>query len=139
MRIPVFVIDASVILSWLNPGEKSEYADKILEKLREISAITPALCCIEVNNILRLYEKRELMTAAETEQAVGFISRLPIMLDETPASFNMARVSALSRRYDLTVYDACYLELAVRYALPLATLDKKLSEAAKREGAGVKI
>jgi len=34
----------------------------------------------------------------------------------------------------LTVYDACYLELARREGLPLATLDKSLRAAATKAG-----
>jgi predicted nucleic acid-binding protein len=47
------------------------------------------------------------------------------------------RVSLLietARRTNLTVYDAAYLELAARRRLPLATLDDKLREAARRAG-----
>lgn len=33
--------------------------------------------------------------------------------------------------FRLTLYDACYLELAQRRGLPLATLDTDLREAAK--------
>ena len=41
---------------------------------------------------------------------------------------------ALARRRKLTVYDAAYLELAKREALPLATLDRDLQKAAIAEG-----
>jgi predicted nucleic acid-binding protein len=40
----------------------------------------------------------------------------------------------LSDRYGLTIYDACYLELAQRLNLPLATLDKELRAAASALG-----
>jgi len=40
----------------------------------------------------------------------------------------------LARRDRLTVYDAAYLELALRERLDLATLDENLAEAARREG-----
>ena len=46
----------------------------------------------------------------------------------------------LARTHRLTVYDACYLELAVRRGLPLATLDKELAAAGRKlgvEGVGV--
>jgi predicted nucleic acid-binding protein len=36
------------------------------------------------------------------------------------------------RAYELTAYDATYLELAMRLKLPLATLDVQLIAAAKR-------
>ena len=42
-------------------------------------------------------------------------------------------VMALARRHRLTVYDAAYLELAMRQALPLATLDAALTRAARAQ------
>jgi predicted nucleic acid-binding protein len=38
-------------------------------------------------------------------------------------------VFALASRYDLTVYDAAYLDLAIRERLPLASLDDHLIRA----------
>jgi predicted nucleic acid-binding protein len=37
----------------------------------------------------------------------------------------------------LTIYDAAYLELALRLALPLATFDTPLARAAEAEGVAV--
>ena len=41
--------------------------------------------------------------------------------------------SKLAERHRLTLYDAVYLELALRRELPLATLDKELRSAADTE------
>ncbi len=41
---------------------------------------------------------------------------------------------SIARSRNLTVYDAAYLELAKREALPLATLDRDLERAAIAEG-----
>lgn len=43
----------------------------------------------------------------------------------------------LARRHQLTSYDACYLELAMREGAPLATLDQRLKQAADSEGVRV--
>jgi predicted nucleic acid-binding protein len=40
----------------------------------------------------------------------------------------------LGRQENLAAYDAAYLELALRFGLPLATLDTRLAEAATRCG-----
>lgn len=40
----------------------------------------------------------------------------------------------LARRYELSAYDAAYLELALRSGLPMATLDHDLEKAAKKAG-----
>ena len=43
----------------------------------------------------------------------------------------------LARRFELTVYDAAYLEVAFRRSLPLATLDHWLRKAAEAMGIAV--
>jgi predicted nucleic acid-binding protein len=48
-----------------------------------------------------------------------------------------AAVLKLARIHRLTVYDASYLELTLREALPMATLDAKLAAAATAEGASL--
>ena len=43
-------------------------------------------------------------------------------------------VTEIARPHQLSVYDASYVELARRLALPLATLDQRLGAAATRIG-----
>jgi predicted nucleic acid-binding protein len=43
-------------------------------------------------------------------------------------------LEAPARRWNLTPYDAAYLELALRRGLPLATTDEDLKKAAVAEG-----
>jgi predicted nucleic acid-binding protein len=58
------------------------------------------------------------------------ISLLGATVDHAP---DESEVLTLARRHRLTVYDAAYLELARREALPLATLDSELANAARAE------
>ena len=51
-------------------------------------------------------------------------------LKESDQAFS--RTLSLSRAYNLSSYDAAYLELAIREGLPLATLDGDLRKAAQR-------
>jgi predicted nucleic acid-binding protein len=44
---------------------------------------------------------------------------------------------SLALRFQLTSYDAAYLELALRLQLPIATRDDALAEAAWAAGVGV--
>jgi predicted nucleic acid-binding protein len=138
MMRPSFVIDASVILAWHNPEEESSYADDILDCLGEEIAITPQLCCMEINNVMRTFEKRGSISSLDVERSLASINDLPIKRDNVPISFEIPFVLSLARKYDLTIYDACYLELAIRLDLPIATLDKKLIEAAKKAGVPIK-
>ena len=43
-------------------------------------------------------------------------------------------ILALARRHGLTAYDSSYLALAVQEYCPLATLDRRLNDAAAAEG-----
>ncbi|MDR1101561.1 MAG: type II toxin-antitoxin system VapC family toxin [Clostridiales bacterium] len=133
-----FVIDASVIISWRDPREQSGYGQSILKRLSEEQAIAPIICCMEVNNVLRQFEKRGLITHDAAQETIAFISMLPINLDNAPLSFKMPHVIELASKYDLSIYDSCYLELALRLHLPLATMDNKLEKAARNAGLKLK-
>ena len=77
-----------------------------------------------------LGDRQKRVTERETARFLRNISRLTITIDSSP---NEAQVLTLARRHRLTVYDAAYLELAGREALPLATLDEELAAAARAE------
>jgi predicted nucleic acid-binding protein len=66
------------------------------------------------------------------QASIEAVSDLPIRLDPEPAS--VARLGELRRRQGLSPYDLCYLELAMRLRLPLATKDADLAEAAAEVG-----
>ena len=50
---------------------------------------------------------------------------------------HVSGVLPVARKYNLSAYDAAYLELSLRYGAPLATLDAKLRKAARQAGATV--
>jgi predicted nucleic acid-binding protein len=88
----------------------------------------------EVRNTLVTSERRKRITPDQAIQILTRLDELPLRLDVTPDS---AVVIALARQHGLTVYDAAYLEVALRLVLPLATLDRALAAAAP--GAGVEL
>ena len=53
----------------------------------------------------------------------------PLITDEKQS---VAEVAKIAKLYGLTVYDASYLELAIRKNFSLATLDKQLIIAARK-------
>jgi predicted nucleic acid-binding protein len=57
----------------------------------------------------------------------------PFTIDDETPRLHWREVVALARLRKLTVYDATYLELALRTGLPLATLDQDLASAARAE------
>lgn len=50
---------------------------------------------------------------------------------------NPAQILDLALRHDLTAYDEVYLDLVLRRALPVATRDLALADAARAAGVGV--
>lgn len=61
------------------------------------------------------------------------LQELPITIEEEKAAISWGDAIDLAEKHRLTLYDATYLELALRHRLPLATLDKNLQQAAQKE------
>ena len=126
-----FVLDASVAACWAFPDEQDPRADAALARVRIEDAVVPTLWCFEVRNILVVNERRKRITEAGTNSFLRELARLRIRVDREPEENAVLR---LARTHLLSVYDASYLELAVREAIPVATLDGKLASAAVAEG-----
>jgi predicted nucleic acid-binding protein len=62
------------------------------------------------------------------------LGALPIVLDSETSARAWDETLRLAEVHRLTAYDAAYLELARRRALPLATLDAELRGAAQTLG-----
>src|SRR5271156_54619 len=124
-----FVIDAAVVIAWAFKDQPAT-AERALARIQAEEAIVPALWCYELRNVLVLGERQGRLTERQTARFLRDLSRLAITIDASP---NEAQVLTLARRHRLTVYDAAYLELAGREALPLATLDEELATAAQAE------
>ncbi len=134
MREEALVVDNSVVMSWLFEDEISAYADHILDQLPEIRLIVPAIWSLEVSNVLLVAEKRGRLSNEDVCSFVNLLYQLPIEVAVEDHKKSMSRILALGRANDISAYDAAYLDLAIQSVCPLATLDKKLVEAAKRCG-----
>ena len=64
---------------------------------------------------------------------------LPIVVDPSTTDKAMHSIFTLADNTGLTIYDAAYLELAVREKIPLLTLDKELIKIAKKLGVSVSL
>ena len=130
MKRPI-VIDNSVVMSWCFEDKASDYADSVLNELKITSAMVPSIWPYEVVNVLLVAERQKRLKQAESVQFVTLLSQLSILVDEDSPEKSMKDVLALGRETGLSSYDAAYLELAMRNGFALATLDKKLTAAAK--------
>ena len=122
-------MDASIVVAWAF-DEVNATASGARERMRREAAVAPALWWFEVRNALVQGERRGRFTELRTARFLRDISRLAITIDRAPSETG---VLTLARRHRLTVYDAAYPELALREALPMATLDAALASAARAE------
>jgi predicted nucleic acid-binding protein len=125
-----FVVDASVVGSWVLRDENHPEALTALERLKDDEAFAPSLLWFELRNLLLANERRQRITPAQTAAALSLVQELPLRLDGQADSDTTLQ---LARAHSLTIYDAAYLELAVRRHLPLVTFDTALAEAARSE------
>ncbi len=128
------VVDCSVTLAWFLGDEGSPLTDGILDRVADAGAIAPALWPLEVGNALLIAERRGRLPGDHRARILRHLADLPIVLDDETAARAWRETSAIAEAQALTLYDAAYLELAARLALPLATLDRPLREAAQRVG-----
>jgi len=131
-----FVLDASTALAWCFDDEATAPAASTLERLRDAEAVVPPLWLLELANGLVVAERRGRLTRAESTRFLGLVRELPIRIDQTATLDLASSVMDLARDYELSAYDAAYLELALRLGQPLATLDGRLRSAADRVGVG---
>ncbi|MGH7728759.1 MAG: type II toxin-antitoxin system VapC family toxin [Vulcanimicrobiaceae bacterium] len=123
------VVDASMTLAWTLPDEEDAAAQRVFERVLSEGATAPFLWSWEVQNALRMAERRNRIDLAQANDAVANLRGLGVEL-QPPAT--LGRELELARRHELTVYDASYLELAIRLNLALATADRRLAAVARR-------
>ncbi len=126
-----FVLDASVAAAWALQDERSDKAEELLLKACANRAICPGQLWYEVRNALVVAERRGRMNPDDSDRFLADLENLPIQFHHGCDSASTMR---LARLHKLSVYDAAYLQMAVEMQLPLATIDRKLETAARREG-----
>jgi predicted nucleic acid-binding protein len=134
------LLDASMALAWqfkrVDPAEIL-LAEKALEELSSFQAIVPALWYAEVANGVLRGERQGAISSIQTAYFLNELAQTEIVADEISPRTRQAAVLDLARSHGLTVYDATYLELALRRVATLATFDRKLADAARAAGVRV--
>ncbi len=126
------VIDASVAIAWrLRDREGTPLADSAIEAAESDLMVVPDLFWHEVRSVLLVAEKQGRI---ERGSAEGHIQAIRRLRPDGDGDQDDEQVVALARRHNLSGYDAAYLETARRRRAALATLDRRLANAAKDEG-----
>ena len=124
-----FVLDSSVALAWVLPDEANPQLDRVCDRLTDDIALVPPVWPLEIGNVLLIAVKRGRLTARDVSLLITELRALPVEIDATSTERAVEETLSLARKYELTTYDASYLELAKRRGMPLATLDPKLRQA----------
>jgi predicted nucleic acid-binding protein len=131
-----FVLDASVALSWFvdnTVAPDAEHARQLLS--RGWTARIPAIWQLEMLNGFVKAERRRVLSGDEVDKSFLEMQRLLRTSVKVDAGLSsMEETLRFARSFQVTSYDASYVELATREGLPLATLDKGLRAAAVKAG-----
>jgi predicted nucleic acid-binding protein len=128
------VLDSSVTLAWLYSDELTDPVRQVFERVTATRAWVPSLWRLEVANSLQMAVRRRRIDAAFRDASLADLALLNIGTDPDTDAFAWSTTLQLAASHGLTVYDAAYLELAQRLALPLATLDEELRIAGRALG-----
>ena len=133
-----FVLDNSVSMRWLLQDRDlatMEYARNVLNLLSEGGrAIVPNLWALEAANVIGKALRKGSISEAESTEFITLLGALDIEPDGHTHDHGLGKTLELAQRYNLSSYDAAYLELALRLGLPLATVDADLGNAMQKAG-----
>ena len=129
---PGFIADSSVGIAWSVHSQSGDATDELLDRVAAgTPLLVPGLWPFEVANSLLVLLRRKRITARERDRGLDALSRLPLLIDDEGPRLAFERISELAAEHNLSVYDAAYLELALRRQLPLASRDSALNQAAR--------
>lgn len=134
-----FVVDASIAVAWVHPAQATKETDALLDEVESgARPVVPALWFLEVANALLVLERRKKIRTEERAAALEALWALDALVDDAGHRLALDKLSELATEHGLSVYDACYVELALRERIPLATKDDSLHLAARRAGVRVR-
>jgi len=124
------VLDSSVTLAWFFRDEQTDAVLEVLGTISRSGAVVPSLWRIEVANALQTAIRRGRIDVGYRDASIADLAIMDIVVDAESDRQVWSTTLNLADRFRLTLYDAVYLELAHRLALPLAALDRQLRKAA---------
>lgn len=131
------VLDASCTLALSLDEELPRSVIRMFERIPDVGATVPSIWRYEVANVLLLSARRQRIHVDSFHARLTELEELGVSVDEFSSERAWNEGVIIAQRHGLTIYDAAYLELAIRRSLPLATLDKALARAARAESVEV--
>lgn len=135
----MIVVDSSIMIAVaLDEMSPSHLPIRLSLAISEgTKAIAPAIFVFEFRNALLMSERRKRIGPDAVAMGLAFLLGFGIEVDAVPGPEGADRILALARRHGLTVYDAAYVDPAVRRGATLASLDGAMVRAAAGEGVAV--
>lgn len=128
------VIDCSVTMAWCFEDEADEAAERVLERVAAAGALVPVLWSLEVINVLAVAERKRRLGSADSARFMELLHQLPISFDTVAPWQQRDALLGLMRRFELSAYDAAYVELASRTGAALATRDAEIKRCCRALG-----
>jgi len=126
------VLDCSVTAAWFYADEGHAYSREVAKFLITGIAYVPVLWKLELANALLTGERRRRITRDHIEKGLTEMEALDIR--ESDNELGPLDLLRLANAWNLSLYDATYVQLAQRMQVPLATLDDAMSTAARTGG-----
>lgn len=130
-----FVVDCSVVAGMFLADEASPLAAAVRDGCWSLKLVAPPLLRVEFANVALSARRKGRLDALGFHELLDQGERIPVQYDPTEPSLPTYAEAAWD--FGVTSYDYAYLDCARRRGLPLATLDRRLAEAALRAGVEV--
>lgn len=135
-----FVLDCSATLPWVFASEATPATHALHGVLiAGGKAWVPALWHLELGNVLLHARRKGRIDQAGIEKFLSTLGLYDLEVDAETMPVAWSKTLALAESSSLTVYDATYLELALRKGLPLASLDGPLRKAMRAAGGALAV
>jgi predicted nucleic acid-binding protein len=130
-----YVIDSSFGAAHSLPDEQNDDIDSFFDNLTDQDILSvPQLFWYEISNIFKKTVMRNRIESEDVPLMLEDIGNLNLVTDAISGSNYSTTLFTLAREYNLTCYDAAYLELAIRTEAVVGTLDNELKEACIKAG-----
>lgn len=122
------VVDNSVFMAHVLSDEANEFADRVMDFVGANGGIVPGSWWYEFRNVLSVSQRRGRISPKNVRDILIDIDSLNLDVD---FDHDETTLFAHADRFELSIYDASYLELAFRRGTAFATLDVRLREASQ--------
>lgn len=126
-----YVVDCSFIAKLILSDEATAATTAIAPIVFATRAAAPSLLRFEIANVLKSNIRKKRILPTDVDALYGLFEAMPIDVPDGEPHAVIRRTVDLAIKYDLTGYDAAYLELAQRLGATLVSLDFELVAAAR--------